>query len=250
MVGSSFAKSMAQSLSIPSVGVHHMKAHILAHFIKKTGDEPSPEFPFLCLTVSGGHTEIVLVRSALDMEKVGVTIDDAAGEAFDKAAKMLGLPYPGGPQVDKLARQGKVIHEFARPRIPGLDFSFSGVKTSILYYLRDRMAEDPAFIETHLNDLCASVQETIVGILITKLKKAMKQYDCKALALAGGVAANSLLRERFQALGAESGIPAFIPPFEFCTDNAAMIGITGQLMLQADMLNGLDSSPSASLTFD
>jgi len=195
LVGISFAKSLAQSLA--------------------------------CLTVSGGHTQLVNVRSPSDMVILGETIDDAAGEAFDKAAKMLSLPYPGGPMVDKLAQLGTPKFTFAEPRVGELDFSFSGVKTSILYFLRDQLKENPDFIKENLNDICASVQNRIVSILIKKLKRAMKKVDCHGIALAGGVAANSELRKRFLELGAETGLPAFIPPFQYCTDNAAMIGIAG-----------------------
>lgn len=222
LVGVSFAKAFAASRSIPLIEVNHMQAHILAHFI-----DHQPAFPFLCLTVSGGHTQIVLVKDFLQMEVVGETLDDAAGEAFDKTAKLLGLPYPGGPLMDKYAKQGnpKAFH-FPEPQIKELDFSFSGLKTSVLYFLQAETKKNPDFIQQNLYDLCASIQKTIVDILLRKLQKAVNQYGVKEIALAGGVSANSELRTRFEQLGLEQGWKTYIPKFEYCTDNAAMIAIT------------------------
>ncbi len=223
IVGVSFAKAFALSLDIPMIEVNHMKAHVLAHF----AEDPKPTFPFLCLTVSGGHTQIVLVKDFLDMEVIGHTLDDAAGEAFDKTGKLLGLDYPAGPLVDKYAKQGQPVFPFPEPRIPDLNFSFSGLKTSILYFLKRNLKKDPQFIETNLADICASVQDRIVSILINKLKKAAKQTGIKEVAIAGGVSANSGLRTAFQATGKNLGWNTYIPRFEFCTDNAAMIAVTG-----------------------
>ncbi len=224
LVGTSFAKTMAMALGIPIITVHHMKAHVLAHFI----EDPKPAFPFLCLTVSGGHTQIVLVKDHLEMEIIGQTIDDAAGEAFDKSAKMFGLPYPGGPLVDKLAKMGDPDKfAFARPRVPGLNYSFSGLKTSVLYYLQKQEKENPNFIKENLNDLCASVQKTIVEILIKNLIKASKETGIERIAIAGGVSANSGLRDKMHEMADRRGWEIFIPRFEYCTDNAAMIAMTG-----------------------
>ena len=221
LVGVSFAKAFALALNVPLIEVNHMQAHILSHFI-----ENHPKFPFLCLTVSGGHTQLVLVKDYLEMEVVGETIDDAAGEAFDKSAKLLGLPYPGGPLIDQYAKEGNPLRfTFAEPQIAHLDFSFSGVKTSILYFLQKEVRKNPQFVEENLRDLCASIQKTIIDILLKKLEKAAKQYQVKEIALAGGVSANSELRLRFQQLGEKHGWPAHIPRFEYCTDNAAMIAI-------------------------
>ena len=200
-----------------------MQAHVLAHF----AEDPKPKFPFLCLTVSGGHTQIVLVKDFLDMEVIGSTIDDAAGEAFDKTGKLLGLDYPAGPLIDKLAKNGNPIFEFPEPNIKDLDFSFSGLKTSILYFLKKQLKENPEFINDNLNDICASVQTRIVTILMNKLKKAAKQTGIKEISIAGGVSANSALRTALEATGKEKGWNTYIPKFEFCTDNAAMIAVTG-----------------------
>ncbi len=229
LVGISFAKSLALGLNIPLIAVDHLQAHILAHFIRNEElSNPIPHFPFLCLTVSGGHTQIVQVNSRFNMEILGQTIDDAAGEAFDKAAKIMGLPYPGGPMVDNLAAAGDPHkYSFAKPAIPGLDFSFSGLKTSILYFLRDRLKEDDQFIEMNKADLCASVQRTIVGILIDKLKLASAQTGIREIAIAGGVSANSGLRKALLNGRDQYGWNVFIPAIQFSTDNAAMIGITG-----------------------
>jgi len=229
LVGTSFAKSFALSLGIPIIDVDHMEAHILAHFIEEPEKKKAiPDFPFLCLTVSGGHSQIVLVKDHFDFTIIGKTIDDAAGEAFDKAAKILGLPYPGGPLIDKLASQGNEnAFIFPEPFIPGLDYSFSGLKTSFLYFLRDRLKEDPQFIENNKTDLAASIQKVIVDVLMKKLKKAALDYSINNIALAGGVSANTRLRRSLEQLAEEMGWNVFIPRFEFCTDNAAMIAITG-----------------------
>lgn len=242
LVGSSFAKAMALALNIPLIEVNHMQAHVLAHFAQQpvigerlsvNGEPPitdyrSPAFPFLCLTVSGGHTQIVLAKDYLKMEVIGETMDDAAGEAFDKAAKILGLPYPGGPLIDKYAQQGNPnAFKFPEPNIPDLNFSFSGLKTSVLYFVRDKMKEDKNFIEKNLNDLCASIQHTIIKILIDKLISASKQTEIKEIAIAGGVSANSELRKQIKIAGEKNNWKTYIPEFEYCTDNAAMIAIAG-----------------------
>ena len=222
LVGVSFAKSFALALNVPLISINHMQAHILAHFI----DDPKPAFPFLCLTVSGGHTQIVLVKDYFDMEIVGETLDDAAGEAFDKTAKILNLPYPGGPLIDKHAKLGNPLaYKFPVPQIKDLDYSFSGFKTAILYFIRDHVKENPDFIPTHLDDICASVQHSIVQILLTKLKKAALQYNIKDIAIAGGVSANSGLRAALKQMETELGWTTYIPQFQYCTDNAAMIAI-------------------------
>jgi N6-L-threonylcarbamoyladenine synthase len=224
LVGAGFAKSLAISLHIPVIGVHHMQAHVLSNLIEK----PVPEFPFLCLTVSGGHTQIVSCRSPLDLEILGETIDDAAGEAFDKTAKLLGLPYPGGPLIDKYAALGNPEKfQFAEPQIEGLNFSFSGLKTSVLYFLQKEVKQNPEFIQQNLHDLCASVQHTIIKILLKKLKKASLETGIKAICLAGGVSANRGLRSALQEMAIKYHWNIHIPSFEFCTDNAAMIAITG-----------------------
>ena len=246
LVGVSFAKSFALALNLPLISVNHMQAHILAHFI----DEPKPKFPFLCLTVSGGHTQIVLVKDYFEMEIVGETLDDAAGEAFDKTAKILNLPYPGGPLIDKHAKNGNPTkYQFPEPQIQGLNYSFSGFKTAILYFARDRQKENPNFIEDNLDDICASVQHSIVNILLNKLKKAAKQYNCNQIAIAGGVSANSGLRNTLLSLQDTLGWEVFIPKFEYCTDNAAMIAIAGyQKFLQNDFV-GQEVSPMARMNF-
>jgi len=224
LVGVSFAKSFALALDLPLISVNHMHAHILAHFI----DDPMPQFPFICLTVSGGHTQIVVIRSHFDMEIVGETLDDAAGEAFDKTAKILNLPYPGGPLIDKYAKEGNPLaYKFGEPQIRDLNYSFSGFKTSILYFIRNQEKENPNFVSEHLHDICASVQHSIVHILLNKLKKAAKQYGIKEIAIAGGVSANSGLRAGLTALAEELNWNVYIPAFEYCTDNAAMIAIAG-----------------------
>jgi N6-L-threonylcarbamoyladenine synthase len=230
LVGASFAKSLSLGLNIPLIGVHHMQAHILSHFIKNSEQDKIPEFPFLCLTVSGGHTQIVLLKSHFEQEIIGETLDDAAGEAFDKSAKMLGLPYPGGPLIDKYAQLGNPkAYDFTIPQIQDFDYSFSGLKTGILYFLQKEIAKDDAFVVKNLNDICASIQSIIVKILLLKLKKAIDKTKVKHIALAGGVSANSGLRNAFEQLAEEKKITAHIPAFEYCTDNAAMIGITAYL---------------------
>lgn len=234
LVGTSFAKSLSLALQVPLIEVNHMQAHILAHFIKD--GSPVPEFPFLCLTVSGGHTQLVLLKSHFEMELIGQTIDDAAGEAFDKCAKILGLTYPGGPEIDRLAQSGDPDKfQFSKPRIEGLDFSFSGLKTSFLYFLQKEMKANPLFVQQNMADLCASIQKAIVDILIDKLKKAIAQTKVENIAMAGGVSVNSALRLAFEALGKDRNCRVFIPKFEYCTDNAAMIGIAAYFkFLQSD----------------
>lgn len=227
LVGSSFAKAFAMGLNIPIIEVNHMQGHILAHFItEQDGTSNHPSFPFLCLTVSGGHTQIVKISNYFEMEVIGETIDDAAGEAFDKVAKMLQVPYPGGPLLDKYAQQGTPVFEFPHPKVDGLNYSFSGLKTSILYFLKKELEKDEAFIQNNLFNICASVQKTIVDILLINLKKAIQQTGIKHIAIAGGVSANSELRKRFLDLEKED-CKVYIPKFEYCTDNAAMIAITG-----------------------
>lgn len=245
LVGVSFAKGLSIANNIPLIEVNHLQGHILSHFVGIPGDsKPKPRFPFLCLLVSGGHTQIILVRDYFDMEIMGSTIDDAAGEAFDKCAKVMGLPYPGGPVVDKLAKEGDPqAFKFARPQVGELDFSFSGVKTSFLYFLRDRMAENPDFIEQNKADLAASIQHTIVDILLTKLTKAAKRFGVKEVAIAGGVSANSGLRDGLTALGAKKGWTVHIPPFTLTTDNAAMIAITGYYKYMREEFSSLDVAP-------
>ncbi len=242
MVGVSFAKSFAYALGIPLIGINHMEAHILAHFI----DEPKPNFPFICLTVSGGHTQLVLVRDYMNMEVVGETMDDAVGEAFDKTAKLLGLPYPGGPLIDKYAKLGDPLaFKFPISDMPGLTFSFSGIKTAVLYFLRDNLKENPKFIEENLNDICASVQFTLIQTLIQKLKKAAKEYKIKDIAIAGGVSANSGLRKELEVLAEKFKWKVYIPKFEYCTDNAAMIAMAAHYKFQKGEFLGLDTSPEA-----
>ena len=242
LVGTCFAKSLALALDKPLISVHHMQAHVLANLI---GD-PAPAFPFLCLTVSGGHTQIVLCKSPLEMTILGETLDDAAGEAFDKSAKLLGLPYPGGPLIDKYAREGNPDRfAFPEPQIPGLNFSFSGLKTAILYFLRDGKAADPAFVEKNLPDICASIQHRIVTILLHKLAKAAKETGIREVCIAGGVSANSGLRTALQEWGQRKGWNTYIPKFEYCTDNAGMIAMTAWYKYQAGLFAGLGVSPSA-----
>lgn len=229
LVGVSFTKGFARSLGIPMIDVNHLQGHVMAHFIKESDDDQSaPPFPFICLLVSGGNSQIVKVNAYNDMEVLGQTIDDAAGEAIDKCSKVMGLGYPGGPIIDKLARQGNPLaYQFSEPHIPGLDYSFSGLKTSFLYSLRKWVAEDPDFIEHHKNDLAASLEHTIVDILMNKLRKAVKQTGIKHVAVAGGVSANNGLRNAFHGHAKKYGWTIYIPKFSYTTDNAAMIGITG-----------------------
>lgn len=228
LVGTSFTKSFAMALDIPIIEVDHLKAHILSHFLDDDSGKDSPSFPFLCLTVSGGHTQIVRVSSPSEMEIIGSTIDDAAGEAFDKVAKIMSLPYPGGPEIDKLAKMGNAnAFSFPKPRIPDLNYSFSGLKTSFLYFLRDRLKEDDDFIEKHKADLAASIQATIIDILLIKLKKAIEVTGINEIAIAGGVSANSGLRTGILKLAKENGWKVHIPGIRYTTDNAAMIAIAG-----------------------
>lgn len=245
IVGVTFAKTMALALDIPLIDVHHMHAHVLAHF----AEEPFPPFPFLCLTVSGGHTQIIKVKAYTDMEILGQTLDDAAGEAFDKTGKMLGLPYPAGPLIDKHAKEGQATFEFPKSRVGNLDFSFSGLKTAILYFLRDNVKEDPDFISKNLNDICASVQSNIVDVLITKLKKAADQTGIKSIAIAGGVSANSGLRKKLKEVGEQESWVCYIPAFEFCRDNAGMIGVSGYYKFLQNDFCGQDVTGSARLEF-
>ncbi|GGA86425.1 tRNA (adenosine(37)-N6)-threonylcarbamoyltransferase complex transferase subunit TsaD [Puia dinghuensis] len=273
LVGSQFAKSLAQALDIPLLSVHHMQAHVLANLIvpasaarsaasspvasTSTAASPGPaspasreaarpSFPFLCLTVSGGHTQIVLCHSPLKMEVIGETLDDAAGEAFDKSAKLLGLPYPGGPLIDKYAREGDAGRfPFPEPQIPGLNFSFSGLKTAILYFLQENVAKDAGFVAANLPDICASIQGRIISILLNKYRKAARETGVTDLCIAGGVSANSGLRKAFGEMGRNNGWNTFIPPFEYCTDNAAMIAITGYYKYLAGEFAPLSVSASA-----
>lgn len=243
LVGVSFAKSMALGLGIPLIDVNHMQAHVLAHFIDQ---DRVPEFPFLCLTVSGGHTQIVRVDAPMDMTVIGETIDDAAGEAFDKAAKIIGLPYPGGPLVDKLAAQGDPTRfEFPIPRIQGTNFSFSGLKTAFLYLVRDELAKDDQFIEKNRDHLAASIQRSIVAILMSKIKRAARGTGIDQIAIAGGVAANSGLRNAINETGEKLGWDVFIPEFQYCTDNAAMIAMTAHFKYLNHEFVGQDIFPSA-----
>ncbi len=242
LVGTSFAKSFALGLNIPLIEINHMQAHVLAHFI----DNPKPSFPFLCLTVSGGHTQIVLVKDYFDMEVIGETTDDAAGEAFDKTAKMLGLPYPGGPLIDKHAKLGNVNRfKFTEPQIPGFDFSFSGLKTQILYFVQKESKQNPNFVAENINDICASVQNRIISILLNKLEAAALHLGIKDIAIAGGVSANSGLREALQTLANKHRWNTFIPAFEYCTDNAGMIAIAGYQKFLKEEFVGQDIAPLA-----
>ena len=248
LVGTSFAKAFAIGLNIPLISINHMQAHILAHFIDE--DQEKPSFPFLCLTVSGGHTQIVKVESYYKMTIIGTTIDDAAGEAFDKSAKILGLPYPGGPLIDKYAKNGNHnSFKFGKPKVKGLDFSFSGLKTSILYSIQNHQKDDPNFISKNLENLCASIQYSIVVILLEKLEKAIKDTGIKEIAIAGGVSANSYFRSALKKLSDEKKYNLYIPKFEYCTDNAAMIAIAGYFKyLNNDFANNADTA-KASLEF-
>jgi N6-L-threonylcarbamoyladenine synthase len=242
LVGVSFAKGMALALDIPLIEVNHMQAHVLAHFI----DDPKPEFPFLCLTVSGGHTQIVLVKDHLTMEVIGQTQDDAVGEAFDKAAKIMGLPYPGGPLIDKHAQSGDAnAFSFSETTMPGLDFSFSGIKTAFLYFLRDEKKKNPNFVEENLDNICASLQQHLIKMLLKRVEQASVQTGIKSIAIAGGVSANSGLRKSLQALAVKKGWAVFIPAFEYCTDNAGMIAIAAHYKFLEKEFCNIDVTPLA-----
>jgi len=246
MVGFSFAKALSYALEIPFVGVHHMQAHVLAHFL----EDPAPNFPFLCLTVSGGHTQILHVESPLKMTQIGKTRDDAAGEAFDKAGKLMGLAYPAGPAIDKLSQVGRPIFDLAKPNIEGLDFSFSGLKTSFLYFLRDSLKKNPQFIEEHKADLCASLQHRIVQVLLEKLEMASELTGIKEIAIAGGVSANTGLRTSLTELARHKGWKVYIPKLEYCTDNAAMIGVTGYYKYLNKIVGSLVDRPDPRLPWE
>ncbi len=247
LVGVSFARSLSQVLKIPLIEADHLNAHIYALFLDKPGKVfPKPPFPFLALLVSGGHTRIGIVRDFLDIEFIGDTLDDAAGEAFDKSAKIMGLPYPGGPEIDGLAKSGNIKRfKFSKPAIPGFNFSFSGLKTSFLYFVRDELKTDPEFIQKNLHDLCASVQHTIVEILLDKMKFAVKQTGIENIAVAGGVSANSYLQDVFYKWEKEENIGMFFPERSFTTDNAAMIGMLGYLKFNKGFFSSLDVTPYA-----
>jgi len=251
LVGTSFSKGFSAALDIPMIEVNHLQAHILVHFIESAGSaQQSPEFPFLCLLVSGGHTQLVVVRDYDRMEIIGRTIDDASGEAFDKCAKLLGLPYPGGPHIDKLAGEGDPDRfTFNKPRLPGYDYSFSGLKTSFLYFLRDRLREDPEFIGKNMADLASSLQKTIVEILMHKLKRAAKDLKIKQIALAGGVSANSGLRHSLRLEAEKQGWQVYVPPIAYTTDNAAMIAITGYYRFLKGEFASEDVVPQARIYF-
>ena len=249
VVGTSFAKTMALALDIPLLDVNHMYGHVLAHFIDDQ-NKPKPSFPFLCMTVSGGHTQLVLIEDHLKMSIVGTTIDDAAGEAFDKSAKMLGFPYPGGPLIDKYAQNGDDSKfKFAKPLVKNYDYSFSGLKTSILYFLQKEVKKNPDFVKENRDDLCASIQKTIVDVLFKKLILASKELNIKEIAIAGGVSANSELRERLEKEGRNRNWNVFIPRFEYCTDNAAMIAITGKFMFDKRMFSDQTVTALARIPF-
>ncbi len=251
LVGTSFTKGFTTALDIPMIEVNHLQAHIMVHFIQsKESDSLPPRFPFLCLLVSGGHSQLVVVKDYHKMEIIGRTIDDAAGEAFDKCAKLLGLPYPGGPHVDRLAQAGDGLRfKFNKPRIGGFDYSFSGLKTSFLYFLRDHLKEDPEFVEKNRKDLAASLQYTIIDILLNKLRRAMKETGIRQVALAGGVAANSGLRKALKAEADKGNWEVFIPPLSYTTDNAAMIAITGYYRYQEGYFASDDIAPLARMYF-
>jgi len=251
LVGVSFAKALGMGLNKPLIEVNHMQAHILSHFIRTSGEKYNPpSFPFLCLTVSGGHTQIVLVKDYFDMQILGQTLDDAAGEAFDKAAKIMSLPYPGGPLIDKFAAEGNPkAFSFPTPNIPALDFSFSGLKTSFLYLIRDGKISNPNFVEEHKNDLCASYQYRVVSILLDKITKAANETGIKEIAIAGGVAANSGLRKALQHASEKYNWEIYIPKMQYCTDNAAMIAITGYYKFLRKEFAGYDLVPKARLEF-
>ncbi|GIJ96674.1 tRNA N6-adenosine threonylcarbamoyltransferase [Capnocytophaga stomatis] len=249
LVGTSFAKSLAMGLGVPLIEVNHMQAHILAHFIDE--GNPKPEFPFLAMTISGGHTQIVKVNSFFSMEILGETLDDAVGEAFDKTAKILGLPYPGGPLIDKYAKDGNPkAFPFSKPQTEGLNFSFSGLKTAVLYFIQKKTQENPNFIAENLADICASVQHTIVEILMKKLQKAVKQTGIKQIAIGGGVSANSGIRNALLTLGEKHGWTTYIPKFQYCTDNAAMIGIVGYYKFLENQFTDQQTTAKARLSLE
>ncbi len=249
LVGTSFAKGLSLGLRVPIVDVNHLHGHVLSHFIKRRPDDEVPEFPFLCLLISGGNSQLILVKSYKEMEILGKTIDDAAGEAFDKCAKVMGLPYPGGPHIDRLAAEGDPNRfAFAKPHIPGLDYSFSGLKTSFLYTLRDALKDDPDFIEKNRADLAASLQKTIIDILLAKLKKAVKLTGVKTVAIGGGVSANSGVRNAVAEYCQANGLKAFIPERAFTTDNAAMVAIAGYFKYQDRDFCRYDEVPFARIT--
>jgi N6-L-threonylcarbamoyladenine synthase len=246
LVGSSFTKSLASALKIPLIGVNHMQAHILAHFI----EDPKPNFPFLCLTVSGGHTQIVKVNDYLDMEILGETKDDAVGEAFDKIAKIIGLPYPGGPMIDKHAKKGNhEAFQFPETEMPGFNYSFSGIKTAVLYFLQNNSQRDSNFVSDNLDDICASVQHRLIMTLLQKLKKASKHAGIKEIAIAGGVSANSYLRKILAETGEELNWNTYIPKFEYCTDNAGMIAMTAYFKFQKQDFLNMDAAPIPRMKF-
>jgi len=247
LVGVSFAKSLSLALNIPMMEVNHLQGHVLAHFIQRDKNPVmKPSFPFICLTVSGGHTQVLLVKDPLQVEILGETQDDAAGEAFDKAAKIMGFPYPGGPFIDKLAVNGNPkAFSFPHPQVPGYGFSFSGLKTSFLNFIHQHVANDPAFIENHKADICASLQSRIISILMEKLEKAAAEFQINDIAIAGGVSANSGLRNALIKTGKEKGWNVFIPPFEFCTDNAAMIAMAGYYKFLRNDFAGQEITPLA-----
>lgn len=250
VVGTSFAKSIALALDKPLIDVNHMHGHVLAHFIDQEG-KSKPKFPFLCLTISGGHTQIVLVKDHLEMEVIGTTIDDAAGEAFDKTAKILGLPYPGGPLIDRYAQLGDPLkYSFSKPQIEGYNYSFSGLKTSILYFLQKEIKKNPQFIKEERNHICASVQHSIIEILFQKLIKTSKELNISQIAIAGGVSANSGVRSRLLALQVEKKWEVFIPDFQYCTDNAGMIAVTGFFMHQKGLFTDQTVAAMARLPFN
>lgn len=249
LVGTSFAKGLSIALRAPLIDVNHLHGHVLSHFIKEQPEDETPSFPFICLLISGGNSQIVLVKSPFEMEILGQTIDDAAGEAFDKCAKVMGLPYPGGPHIDRLAAEGDAsAFKFSKPNIPGLDYSFSGLKTSFLYTLRDNLKKDPEFIEKNRADLAASLQKTIIDILLSKLEKAVSQHPVKELAIGGGVSANSGVRKAIEEFCREKGIRAWIPPRKFTTDNAAMVAIAGMFAYREGQRASLDLPPYARVT--
>lgn len=250
LVGTSFAKSLAMSLAVPLIEVNHLQAHILAHFIEDANPVP-PQFPFLCLTVSGGHTMIILVKNYFDMEIIGKTIDDAAGEAFDKIGKIFNLDYPAGPIIDQKAQTGNPeAFQFSQPKISGYDYSFSGIKTSVLYFIQKEIRKNPNFIAEHLNDLCASVQSCIVTVLMQKLKKAAQDLNIKEVAIAGGVSANSVLRTAMQEAAQKYGWNIYIPKFEYTTDNAAMIALVAQLKYEKGQFTDLKTTATARYSLD